>query len=120
MRLLLPASPGFTGRDRVLLYTRGMNQSPAKGVALALRSMRRAGEYAPAAKVMEELFRTLQENEVPIFVATEDGTPLVSTPPINRRVMIAEDMVQFSFFGTLRKWFFSLWATIRGTKGRQP
>lgn len=120
MRLVPPASPGFAGRDRVLLYARGMNQSPSKGVALALRSMRRAGEYAPAAKVMEELFRTIQDNEVPLFVSTEDGIPIVSTPPMNRRTMIAEDMMQFSLVGTLRQWFFSLWHTIRGTEGKQP
>lgn len=97
-----PLAPDFAGRDRVLLYTRGMNLAPSRGVALALRSMRRAGEFAPAAKVMEALFRTLQENNVP-FITTLDGvTPIVSTPPMNRRIVIAEDMEQHSLTKVLK------------------
>ncbi len=33
-------------RDRVLLYTRGMDIEPEDGVALALESLRRAGRNA--------------------------------------------------------------------------
>lgn len=113
-----PASPGFAGRDRVLLYTRGMNLSPTQGVALALRSMRRAGEYAPAPKVMAELFLTFQENEVPLAITTEDGIPFVSAPPMNRRTMIAEDMIQLSLSGALKKLLASLLKGIRGKEGK--
>jgi hypothetical protein len=85
-----------------------MDLSPSKGVALALGSMQRAGEYAPAAKVMGKLFLTLQESDAPLAVTDEDGVPIVSAPPMNRRTIIAEDMVQLSLFGALRDRLFSL------------
>lgn len=117
-RSLHPAASAFAGRDRVLLYTRGMNLTPAKGVTLALRSMRRAGENAPPAKIMRELFLTLEENNFPLTLSDEKGEPLVSSPPINRRPMIAEEMIHFSIGGALKAWFFSLVRKIRGKENR--
>ncbi|CAK7011168.1 MAG: hypothetical protein DELT_02090 [Desulfovibrio sp.] len=75
-RVKAPLAPDFSGRDRVLLYTRGMNLSPVRGVALALRSLRRAGEDAPAAIIMSELFATLRENRLRLTwkTATVNGS----------------------------------------------
>lgn len=100
------ASPvsAFAGRDRVLMYTRGMDVSPEKSVELALQSMRQAGENAPADAVMERLFHLLRKEYPASRLLDRDGEPLVSAPPMNRNTMIAEDMSRLSLIAPLLRW----------------
>ncbi|MDL2316701.1 hypothetical protein LJC59_06435 [Desulfovibrio sp. OttesenSCG-928-A18] len=103
-------------RDRALLYTRGLDIDPMSSVELALESLKRAGERwenrqndtlaslpggaapaaeagpSPAALVMEELHALLRERQIALRFTTSDGQLLRSTPPMNRKRMIAEDM----------------------------
>ncbi|MDL2209566.1 hypothetical protein LJC26_02035 [Desulfovibrio sp. OttesenSCG-928-O18] len=94
----------YAGRDRVLLYTRGMNAAPVKGIELALQSMRQAGENAPPGEVMEQLFHILREEHPATRLTDGNGDPLVSAPPMNRTAMIAEDMDQLSLSGSFLRW----------------
>lgn len=87
----IPDSKSLLARDRVLLYTRGMDIAPEDGVALALESLRRAGHGVGPDVVMEELFGLLREHGA--LPALENGeTPLISAPPINRRILLPKDM----------------------------
>lgn len=96
----LYAANAFAGRDRALLYTRGMALSPERGVELALQSMRQAGENAPPEKVMAELFSILHQNDAVPAVPGPDGVPLFCVPPMNRSSMVAKDMEQISLVKT--------------------
>ena len=105
----------FAGRDRVLLYTRGMDVDPVHGVELALASLRRAGDGAPPAKVMRELFDLMRTTwPTPLRHDTE-GHTLSSTPPMNRRPMLPEDMASFSISSGIASWLRNLFAS--GNKG---
>ena len=91
----------LAARDRVLMYTRGMDINPEAGVALALESLRRAGTDAGPDKVMEELFSLLQEKG-PQIITDAEGLPLVCAPAMNRRAMVAKDMETLSLTKALR------------------
>jgi len=98
----------LAARDRVLMYTRGMDIDPETGIALALESLHRAGKNADPSKVMQELFDLLQEKEQSQFMAGAKGHLLACTPTMNRRSMVAKDMEQFSLMKTIRSWFLGL------------
>lgn len=107
----------LVARDRVLLYTRGMDIDPETGVALALESLHRAGADAGPDKVMGELFHILREKYHSRIMADDGKHPLASAPPLNRRAMVAKDMESFSFFGGLRARFRSLTALFNRPPG---
>lgn len=81
-------------RDRVLLYTRGMELEPLPGVELALESLRRAAGgkepgYPPehpldVAGAMRALRAVLAEHGLSPEVEAPGGGRLVSSPPIRR------------------------------------
>lgn len=106
------ALPPAAGRDRVLLYTRGMDLDPVHGVELALASLRRAGEGASPAKVMHELFSIMDSNGPTLLPRDNQGRGLASTPPMNRRAMLPEDMDPLSITAYLKnrvaRWYASL------------
>lgn len=102
-------------RDRVLLYTRGISVDPLLGAELALDALKRNSRKqrqeevvtineGPAAQThialptdevcaaVEELFALLQERDMHLPLLDKNGQPLRSTPPMNRRPMIAEEM----------------------------
>ena len=108
-----PAANPYAGRDKVLLYVRGMDIPPVEGVELALESLRRAGDGAMPDAVMEELYGILREKGFSLRLAGPDGSPLVSAPPINRRSMTSEDLEQFSFGKTLALYAHRYWSALR-------
>jgi len=117
-----PDPKSLIARDRVLLYTRGMDIPPESGVALALESMRRAGPDAEAEKVMEELFAALRgKNTFPI-IAEQQNSFLVSAPPINRRTVLPRNMEPLSFTAALRRWIRNLcgWLAEQVSTKRMP
>lgn len=106
-------------RDRVLLYTRGMDVGAVASLKLALGALRRAenidptprtAESAQAAvqsveptngtpalpvppeRVMRELFSLLHESGMTTHLQDPSGERLQSMPPLNRRYMIAEPL----------------------------
>lgn len=99
-----PDSKGIVARDRVLLYTRGMDIEPEEGVGLALESLRRAGRGAGPDKVMEELFGLLRENGGPPVVTGSEAAPLVCAPPMNRKTVLPKDMEPLSLTAAIIKW----------------
>lgn len=107
-----PDPKSLIARDRVLLYTRGMDIPPESGVALALESMRRAGPGAEAEKVMEELFATLRENNAFPIIAGQQSSFLVSAPPLNRRTVLPRNMEPLSFTAALVRWFKALYGRV--------
>ena len=94
----------YAGRDKVLLYVRGMDLPPVEGVELALESLRRAGDGAMPDMMMGELYGILREKGFPPRLVGPDGSPLASVPPMNRRSMIPEDMAPLSF-GKMLVWY---------------
>ena len=117
-----PDSKSLAARDRALLYTRGMDISPEKGVALALESLRRAGPEADAGRVMGELFAVLREHDrspiIPGLPVPPDreGEPLACVPPINRTVVLPKDMEPLSLTAALAQWLRSLFRRISGKR----
>lgn len=107
------SAQSVAGRDRVLLYTRGMDINPEEGVSLALQSLRRAGDGAAPDKVMEELFALLREKDLPAHIESEDGVPFASTPPLNRRRVVPKDIEPLSFSMAVSRWFRSLPAALK-------
>lgn len=99
-----PSSKSLAARDRVLLYTRGMDIEPEDGVGLALESLHRAGHDAGPDKVMKELFGLLRENGGHPAVAENESAPLVCTPPMNRRTVLPKDMEPLSLTAAIIKW----------------
>lgn len=91
-------------RDRVLLYTRGMDMDPVFTVDLALQSLRRAekeiGRQPPLPDegdtgidaTMRGLQELIRDNGIAQQVLGNDGLPLRSAPLMNRRAMVAEEM----------------------------
>lgn len=106
-KLPTPASvsAAFAGRDRALLYTRGMGIDPVESVALVLESLTRAGENAPPPVVMEELFLIAREKYAKPLLYDENGAPLVSAPPMNRTHVVARDVDPLSLSGALAAFF---------------
>ena len=94
----------FSARDRVLLYTRGMNIDPEGGLTLALESLRRAGSQATPDSAMRELFALVEEQDHSILMPGTDDASLTSAPPINRTVLLPEDMEPLSLSVALIKW----------------
>ena len=98
----------LAARDRVLMYTRGMDIDPETGIALALESLRRAGKNADPNKVMRELFNLLQEKGQSQFMTGTEGRLLVCAPAMSRRSMIAKDMEQLSLIEAIRSRFLGM------------
>ena len=94
-----PGSPDAAGlalqaRDRVLLYTRGMELDPVRGVEIALESLRRAvSDREPehplgVAEAMRALRAVLAEHGLKPEVEAPGGGRLVSGPPLQRSPMV--------------------------------
>ena len=103
----------LAGRDRVLLYTRGMDIDPEEGVSLALQSLRRAGKGAAPDTVMEELFGLLRENNRAVPLESMDGNPIASMPPLNRRRVVPKGVEPLSFSMAVARWFRALFTTAK-------
>lgn len=103
-----PSPQSLAGRDRVLLYTRGMDIDPEDGVSLALQSLRRAGHNAAPARVMGEMFALLRENAHSPRIQDADGNPLVSAPPLNRSRVVPKGVEPLSFSMAVARWFRSM------------
>ncbi len=101
---LTPAQQGVSARDRVLLYTRGMDVAPLLSLELALESLRRADPADPDI-VMRELHSLLREHKIGQHLAGCDGAHLRSTPPMIRRPMIAEEMDRIPLLTALKRIF---------------
>lgn len=81
--------------DRVLLYLRGMDIPPVRGLELALATARRLESGSvdmsmPSA--MKELHTLLRENHLHTGWVNRDAPPRDSMPPLNRCSMVAEGM----------------------------
>jgi len=93
-------------RDRVMLYIRGLDLPPAKGLRLAAGSL----EEAPSSpeEAMDALEMLLSEERLLPGLPGERGQNIPSFPPLNRSVMVAEEMDRIpwrtSFFRFLRRW----------------
>ncbi len=86
-------SGAVRARDRILLYLRGLDLPPLLSLELALEALRRVealGAAQDPARTMHELHDLLRERSLHPEL-TEAETRLSSTPPLNRRSMIAED-----------------------------
>ncbi len=86
-------------RDRLLLFARGMDAEPLLSMEIATESMRRAQARSAAHNVplspqaaMAELHGLLREKGITPQLANAEGQRLRSTPPMNRRPMVAEEM----------------------------
>lgn len=101
-------------RDRVLLYTRGMNIPPDMGVELALQSMRGAGPDAEASAVMEELFAILRETGMAAVMPEQRDEPIASAPPIHRTTVLPRDMEPLSFTAAALLWLRNLPGRLSG------
>jgi hypothetical protein len=101
-------SAHMAARDRLLLYTRGMDIDPEGGLALALESLRRAGPDAEPEKAMRELFALIQESGHSPLMPGENDQPLVSAPPMSRVTLLPRDMEPLSFSAAVKKWIYSL------------
>ncbi|MBP6333130.1 MAG: hypothetical protein KA342_06745 [Aminivibrio sp.] len=92
--------------DRVLLYVRGLGIQPARGLSLAARSL----EESPASPegAMDALERLLQEEGFSPDLLDRGGHRISSFPPMNRTVMVAEEMDRLpwrtSLVRFLRRW----------------
>lgn len=85
----------MAARDRVLLYTRGMELDPLSGVELACESLRRlAAKPGPGgvAEAMDELAGVLDEHGIRLEAHAPTGGRLACAPPIRRRCMLSEEM----------------------------
>jgi hypothetical protein len=99
--------PGHrAARDRVLLYIKGLDLPPAEGLSLAARSLEEA-PLSPAG-AMDALERLLREEGFSPDILDRGGRRISSFPPLNRTVMVAEEMDRLpwrtSFVRFLRRW----------------
>jgi hypothetical protein len=78
-------------RDRVLLYVRGLDLPPFRGLDLAVESLKAAGPASPA-ETMKTLRILLAENGLDQGIRDEEGRHIASVPPLNRGVMVAEPL----------------------------
>lgn len=94
-------------RDRVLLYVRALNLPPYKGLDLALESLKRTGPSSTT-ESMESLRALLKEHGLDRGVLDSEGKHLASVPPLNRSVMIPEELDRApwktSFVRLLLRW----------------
>lgn len=102
---------GVRADERAFSYILGLGLPPVPSLELALEALRRAGETAGPAPdcqaVMTEVRNLLRERGLDPEGRGGDGGPgLSSTPPLNRRAMIAEEM-DLSFIRRLRRRLFS-------------
>ncbi|MEA4952363.1 MAG: hypothetical protein VB107_06785 [Aminivibrio sp.] len=92
--------------DRVLLYVRGLGIQPARGLALAARSLEEAPSSPEGA--MDALERLLREEGFSPDLLDRGGRRISSFPPLNRTVMVAEEMDRLpwrtSLVRFLRRW----------------
>ena len=92
--------------DRVLLYVRGLGIRPARGLALAARSLEEAPSSPEGA--MDALERLLREEGFSPDLLDRGGRRISSFPPLNRTVMVAEEMDRLpwrtSLVRFLRRW----------------
>jgi hypothetical protein len=101
-----PAPGQWAAGDRVLLYIRGLGIQPARGLSLAARSL----EEAPASPegAMDALERLLREEGFSADIMDRGGRRISSFPPLNRTVMVAEEMDRLpwrtSLVRFLRRW----------------
>ena len=107
----------FSARDRVLMYTRGMDIDPETGVELALESLRRSEKDADPGRVMQKLFTLLHEKGQSQSLTDAEGHLLVCSPAMNRRAMVAKDLVPLSLMGSLRSWLIGLISLFRTKNG---
>lgn len=103
-----PDARRFAARDRVLLYTRGMNIPAETGIALALESLRRVGPDAGPDAVMSELFAVLREHGHSPAIPGPEDCPLASSPPLNRTRVLPRDIEPLSLTTAILKWLRSL------------
>ncbi|MDD2453901.1 MAG: hypothetical protein PHS90_08435 [Synergistaceae bacterium] len=93
-------------RDRVMLYIRGLDLPPSKGLRLAARSMEE--EPSSPGEAMDALELLLDKEGLLPGLPGERGQNIPSFPPLNRSVMVAEEMDRVpwrtSFFRFLRRW----------------
>ncbi len=93
-------------RDRVLLYIKGLDLPPDRGLFIAARSL----EEAPASPegAMDALERLLREEGFSPDLVDRGGRRISSFPPLNRTVMVAEEMDRLpwrtSLVRFLRRW----------------
>jgi hypothetical protein len=103
---------GVRADERAFSYILGLGLPPAPSLELALEALRRAGETSGSAApdcqaVMTAVRDLLRERGVDPEGREGGGGPgLSSTPPLNRRAMIAEEM-DLSFIRRLRRRLFS-------------
>lgn len=111
------AKTAFAGRDRALLYTRGMDVDPLESVDLVRQSLAEAGPEASPGEVMEKLFALLRKTRREPVVLNDDDRPVVCSPPMNRSVVLAKDMEQLSLCGMIADIFRKKAATPKATPG---
>jgi len=100
-------SPGQrAARDRVLLYVKGLDLPPVLGLSLAARSLEEAPSSPEGA--MDALERLLREEGFSPDIMDRGGRRISSFPPLNRAVMVAEEMDRLpwrtSLLRFLRRW----------------
>lgn len=78
-------------RDRVLLYLRALNLPPFRAMELGLEALKRTGP-AGIPVAVSTLRTLLKEEGLDKGVVTEEGEYISSIPPMNRGVMIPEDL----------------------------
>ena len=78
-------------RDRVLLYLRALNLPPFKAMELGLEALKRTGP-AGIPVAVNTLRALLNEEGLDKGVLNEEGDYISSIPPMNRGVMIPEDL----------------------------
>ncbi|MCF4113293.1 MULTISPECIES: hypothetical protein [Dethiosulfovibrio] len=76
-------------RDRTLLYAGSLDVPAEIGLDLALEGLSRSGSSSPK-EAMESLWDVLEERKESI--GTEKSIPRASVPPLNRAVMVSEEM----------------------------
>ncbi len=126
-------SAQYEARNRLLLYTRGIDISPKQSVALAFESMQITEEkeakllsgtensdtgntdsthtcptkLTHMQRTMGTLQELLHEKHIPLQICAAQGQPLQSTPPIQRACMVSEPLERNVFayiYQSLHQW----------------
>ncbi len=98
--------PALEARDRVLLYTSGLELDPVEGVELALQSLRQSKDASgglQAQEAMRSLYDLLRRKGVPLEARDRRGQPLRSAPALHRSSMLAEEMELNPLRGAIRR-----------------
>lgn len=94
-------------RDRVMLYVRGLDLPPGKALGLAAESIEASSTPSPA-DVMDILEQLLEQHGLTPDLLDGKGRRISSFPPLNRSVMVAEEMDRVpwkkAFVRFLRRW----------------